>query len=77
MLRALEFAGGAVCSCGAVLVGGSAVVGGVVCCARARVAAVIAAKANADRFTVHLLALKRHVYTSLRSRLSEMTYMDA
>jgi hypothetical protein len=53
------------------------VVGGVVCCARAMVAAVITAKASAARFTVHLLVLQAQVYTSLQPRLSAMTYIDA
>ena len=58
LMRALEFAGGAVCSCGVVLVRGSAVLGGFVCCAKATVAAASAAKASAARFTAHLLSLK-------------------
>jgi hypothetical protein len=56
LIRALEFADGAVCSCGAGLVRGSAGVGGAVCCARATVTVAIAAKADAARFTVHLLS---------------------
>src|SRR5215469_15360723 len=56
-MRVLESAGGALCSCGAVLVGGSAGVVGVVCCASAPVAAASATKASAARFTVNLHSL--------------------
>src|SRR5215469_10929756 len=58
--RALEFADAVVCSCGAGLVRGSAGVGGAVCCARATVAAASAVKADAARFTVHLLSPWQH-----------------
>src|SRR5215469_506678 len=60
LMRALELAGGVVCSCRSGLVRGSAGVGGVVCCARATVAVASAAKADAARFTVRLLSQWRH-----------------
>src|SRR5215472_8450630 len=55
LIRGLESAGGAVCSCGVLLVRGSAGVWGVACCARLTVAATSVVKASAVRFTVHLL----------------------
>ena len=56
-MRALESAGGGVCS--RELDGRSADVGGDVCWANATVAAASAAKANAARFMMGLLSLGR------------------
>src|ERR1700741_474658 len=55
LMCAPQFARGAGRSCGVLLIRGSDAVGGVVCCAMARVAADSAAKANAARFMVHLV----------------------
>src|SRR5690242_16974477 len=71
-MRGLESGGGAVCSCGAVLVGGSG--GGLVCCAIARVAAASVPSANTARFTVHLLRCIKQPRHALRATLSERAY---
>ena len=63
--------GEVVFSCDAMRAGGFAGAGEGVCCARATVATDSAAKANAARFTVHLLCSAYSLVSPLQARLSD------